>query len=365
MEPSSRPGPGPVSGPPTASGGGSTIRPGTVLRGRYRVQATLGTGGMSRVYRARDLHFTGVDRQCAVKEMFNTGSDPRARHFRLANFQREAALLATLSHPAIPRVYDFFEYRGSIYLVLELIQGHDLETLLAQRGAPFLEDDIIRWALELCDVLTFLHSHQPEPIIFRDLKPSNVMTRPDGRVVLIDFGIARSFAPDQKGTMIGTEGYSPPEQYRGVADVSGDIYALGATLHHLATGSDPRNETPFTFAQRPPRGLNPRISPALEALILRCVNYAPADRFASVNDVRDALQQITEAALARTSAAVAALPPPPSQVQPASAKAPARPCGLPSARERIDWVVTTDDEVRGSASHVGGAVYVGSYDHHV
>ena len=361
----------------------NTLKPGTILQGRYRIQEVLGVGGMSTVYRSRDLRFAGVDRQCAVKEMFNVGDDARVRQLRMSNFQREAALLATLSHAAIPRIYDFFEHQGSIYLVLELIQGHDLESMLSQHGGPFPEEDLIRWGLELCDVMGFLHAQQPEPIIFRDMKPSNVMARSDGRIALIDFGIARTFAPSQKGTMIGTEGYAPPEQYRGVADVRGDVYAFGATLHHLATGSDPRSETPFTFAQRPPRRLNSRLSPEFEQVILRAVSYSPSDRFATVEEMREALKEVRDRALrapaplspdrrerAAGSGILAPLAPDQrmrssgpgilatESVSPGTGDVK---CGM----ERIDWVRATGDEVRGSAAHAGGAVYVGSYDHHV
>ncbi len=336
-----------------------SIRPGTVLQGRYRIQSQLGAGGMSTVYRARDLRFAGVDRQCAVKEMYNRGGDAATREFRVTTFQREAALLATLSHPAIPRIYDFFEHQGSMYLVLELIHGQDLELLIAQRGAPFLESDIISWGLELCDVLTFLHGHQPEPIIFRDLKPSNVMIRSDGHVVLIDFGIARAFTSDEKGTMIGTEGYAPPEQYRGVADVSGEVYAFGATLHHLATNADPRNETPFTFAQRPPQALNPTISADLNHLILKCVRYAPADRYGSIDDVRNELRRIAAVAGATLKRGE-------SDISVAGSSPTSQDAPKPTSdNERVDWVVVTDDEVRGSAELVGDTVYVGSYDRHL
>ena len=376
----------------------NTLKPGTILQGRYRIQEILGIGGMSTVYRSRDLRFAGVDRQCAIKEMFNVGDDARVRQLRLTNFQREAALLATLTHVAIPRIYDFFEHQGSIYLVLELIQGHDLESLLSQRGGPFPEEDLIRWGLELCDVMGFLHGQQPEPIIFRDMKPSNVMTRPDGRIALIDFGIARTFAPSQKGTMIGTEGYAPPEQYRGIADVRGDIYAFGATLHHLSTGSDPRSETPFTFAQRPPRRLNSQLSPEFEQVILRAVSYSPADRYGSVEELRSALAEVrdrgsrsnpTSAADRRDRSTGSGLLTPlaPHRRERSSGSGILSTAGLDhldrsvisgtqphrstdtaevrSGSERIDWVRTTGDEVRGSASHAGGAVYVGSYDHHV
>lgn len=371
--------------PSIVPGRPNTLKPGTILQGRYRIQEVLGVGGMSTVYRSRDLRFAGVDRQCAVKEMFNVGDDARVRQLRLTNFQREAALLATLSHVAIPRIYDFFEHHGSIYLVLELIQGHDLESMLGQHGGPFPEEDLIRWGLELCDVMNFLHGQQPEPIIFRDMKPSNVMARPDGRIALIDFGIARTFAPQQKGTMIGTEGYAPPEQYRGVADVRGDVYAFGATLHHLATGSDPRSETPFTFAQRPPRRLNSRLSPEFEQVILKAVSYSPADRYATVEELRGALKEIRDRdvrspAPASVSpdrrdramgSAILTLPTADQRERSAGSGVLSPPAETPgtgqvrSGHDRIDWVCATRDEVRGSASHAGGAVYIGSYDHHL
>ena len=351
---------------PAVAGRPSALKVGTVLQGRYRIQGIIGVGGMSTVYRARDLRFPGVERLCAVKEMFNVAAEPRLRQMRLTNFQREAALLATLAHPVIPSIYDFFDVHGTIYLVLELVQGQDLETLLAQRGEPFPQQTLVDWALELTDVLAYLHGRTPEPIIFRDLKPSNVMLKADGRLTLIDFGIARSFAPSQKGTMIGTEGYAPPEQYRGIADVRGDIYALGATLHHLATGSDPRGETPFTFAQRPPRRLNPALTPEFEQLILKCVAYSANDRYASIGEVRQALVEVrnqkrsaieavpAEQRLRTSGSRLLAVP----QVRTGQA-------GTAPRDERLDWVVSTGDEIRGSASHGGGGVYFGSYDGHL
>lgn len=341
------------------------LKAGTVLQARYRIQDVLGVGGMSTVYRARDLRFSGVERWCAVKEMFNERGDAKIRQMRVTNFQREAALLATLSHQAIPRIYDYFEHQGSVYLILELIHGRDLESLLVRRGKPFAEDTLLSWTTVLVDLLAFLHAQQPEPIIFRDLKPSNIMIREsDQSVVLVDFGIARTFTPNEKGTMIGTEGYAPPEQYRGIADARGDIYALGATLHHLATAIDPRTETPFTFAQRPPRRHNPALSPAFEQFILRCVAYSPTDRYESMLDARRALETIRSRADGPARAAHQRSPADGSSLlrMPATLGAKERQA---QDRERLDWVVTTGDEVRGSPSHAGGAVYVGSYDQHL
>ncbi len=135
----------------------------------------------------------------------------------------------------------------------------------------------------------FLHSHKPEPIIFRDMKPSNVMINQANQVVLVDFGIAKIFRSGQKGTMIGTEGYSPPEQYRGEATPLADIYALGASLHHILTRIDPRLEPPFTFQERPIRKYNPAIYPELETVINTCLQYNPADRYQSAAATKDAL----------------------------------------------------------------------------
>jgi serine/threonine protein kinase len=358
------------------------LKPGTVLQNRYRVLDILGVGGMSTVYKARDLRFTSVDRVCAVKEMFNAGDDPKMRQLRLANFQREAALLATLTHSAIPRIYDYFEQQGTVHLVLELIQGNDLETLLTQRGAPFDQETVVSWAIRLCSVMAYLHNQKPEPIIFRDLKPSNVMIRAeDGALMLVDFGIARSFAPQQRGTMIGTEGYAPPEQYKGVADARGDIYAFGATLHHLSTNNDPRSETPFTFAQRPPRRLNPFLTPEFEELVLKAVAYSPADRFQTAEELAAALERLRDAGDRPRASGASVLPVTPMPVeerqrsdgstllaQRDSTDVPSTTAlgtAEPMADARLAWTVKTGDEVRGSASLAGGTVYIGSYDGHL
>ncbi|MDQ3547394.1 MAG: serine/threonine protein kinase, partial [Chloroflexota bacterium] len=277
-----------------------TLAPGTVLEDRYEIQRVAGRGGMSTVYVSRDLRFGQVERLCAIKEMFDVDPDARVRALRLVNFERESALLATLSHPAIPRIYDYFSRNGLVYLVLEYIDGEDLERVLADQKMPFREEQVLRWAIEICDVLGMLHDEKPDPIIFRDLKPSNIMLRTSGQIVLIDFGIARTIQGRQRGTMIGTEGYAPPEQYRGIADARGDIYALGATLHHMATNADPRLETPFTFSERPIRSLNPDISEELAAVIMKMIAYNPADRYQSVHHLRADLEIVQQRQAAAT-----------------------------------------------------------------
>src|SRR6185503_12649572 len=155
------------------------------------------------------------------------------------------------------------------------------------------EEQVIEWALQLCDVLAYLHDHKPEPIIFRDMKPSNVMLDQHNRIRLIDFGIARPFQSGQKGTMIGTEGYSPPEQYRGEASPAGDIYALGATLHHILTRRDPRLEPPFSFAERQVRQINPKVTTDLEAIVMRALSYEPTDRYPSAGTMKEAFENLS------------------------------------------------------------------------
>ena len=358
--------------PPLA---GAALRSGSVLNDRYEIVNIVGQGGMSTVYRARDHRFGSVNRIVAVKEMVDVVQDNAARRMRLATFEREASLLATLHHPAIPKIHDYFTVNGRIYLVLEFIDGDNLETVLDARGAPIPEPELIGWATEICDVLTYLHSQTPNPIIFRDVKPSNIMLHTASRrIILVDFGIARAFHRDERGTLIGTEGYAPPEQYRGLASPAGDIYALGATLHHLATGNDPRLETPFTFHQRPPRQLNPALSEAFEAVILKALAYDVADRYTSAETMRQALLDsrvrttLPPSLIVMPDAELDAAPPP----APKPKRAVKRPAPKPSTAlapdtdaARLRWMARTNDEVRSSPAVAGEGVYVGSYDGHL
>jgi len=326
-----------------------TMQPGVVLQSRYAIEGTLGIGGMSVVYRGRDLRFKDVVRPCAIKEMFQSAPDSNMRLLNLKNFERESGLLATLAHPAIPKVYDFFEENGRFYLILELIPGQDLETTLDQAGGPLPEERVARWSTQICDVLAYLHNRTPEPIVFRDLKPSNVMVTPDERIVLIDFGIARNLnRGDRKGTMIGTEGYSPPEQYRGLAEPRGDLYALGATMHHLLTASDPRLETPFTFHERPLRQLNSAVSPEMDAVVAHALEYNATERWNSAEEMKSALLQLP--ALAGHAPALGARP-----------NLAAAPRGRISTTELL-WSFKCEDEVRSSPCVSNGMLFVGCYD---
>ncbi len=322
------------------------LQPGVTLQDRYLILGVLGSGGMSSVYKGRDLHFPNVTKLVAVKEMLNLASDPTMHEMVVRNFEREADLLATLSHPAIPRIFDYFSQESSSYLVMEFIEGKDLEAILRESEDFLAEEQAVTWALQLCEVLSYLHSQKPQPVIFRDMKPSNVMIDNHNRIRLIDFGIARVFQPGQKGTMIGTEGYSPPEQYRGEASPAGDIYALGATLHHLLTRRDPRAEPPFSFSERPIRQINPRVSAETESVISAALAYDPKDRFPSAETMRQALATAARKTGLLSGAQVSSMLKPRNEV------------------EEL-WSFECEDEVRSSAFVHNGTVYVGCYDNNL
>ncbi len=305
-------------------------------------------GGMGAVYRARDLHFPNVEKKVAVKEMVNSARDPVVRDSIIHNFEREANILATLSHPAIPRIYDYFSQDERSYLILEFIEGKDLEAVLRESTGFFAESQVIEWAIELCDVLDYLHTHKPDPIIFRDIKPSNIMINPSQHIVLVDFGIAKPFQAGPKGTMIGTEGYSPPEQYRGEASPLADIYALGATLHHLLTRKDPRLEAPFSFGERPVRQINPSVSVDLETVIYTAVHYNPENRFKSAAEMKEALLGVaTKTGLL-----------PRISVEATSST------HVDNSTKSL-WTFECEDEVRGGLTLVGDAILIGSYDNNL
>jgi len=257
---------------------------GTVLQNRYAIERLLGGGGMGMVYLAHEQRL--ANRACAVKEMVDHFIDPQQRIEANDYFAREADTLAQLKHAAIPAITDRFDDQNRHYLVMEYVEGRNLEEEIAARGGPLPEGLIIDIARQLCDVLAYLHGSTP-PVVYRDMKPSNVMLTPKGRVVLVDFGIARLFKSARKGTMIGTLGFAPPEQYQGVVDPRSDIYSLGATLHYSLTGRDPEKYPPFSFP--PVRDLRPDVSSNLAGAIDCALAYQADARPACIQDFRDML----------------------------------------------------------------------------
>ncbi|KEO81339.1 protein kinase domain-containing protein [Tumebacillus flagellatus] len=257
----------------------------TVLGGRYQILEQLGRGGMGNVYLALDRTFTS--KTVVVKEMiafFNNETEEQYAHRR---FLAEADTLAQLNHPGIPQVYDRFLFNHRYYLVMEHIRGLDLQKTVEKHaelyGTPLPQDLVLEILCSLIHVLEYLHGLEP-PIIHRDLKPANILLTAEGRLKLVDFGIAKSTHGAQAGTKIGTQGYAAPEQFKGFVSPLSDIYALGATLHHLLTNRDPQQEMPFDFP--PLRTLNPSVTPDVEALVHRMLAVSPQERPPSVQDVR-------------------------------------------------------------------------------
>jgi serine/threonine-protein kinase len=247
----------------------------------YRITRIIKEGGHGAIY-------AGVDSQgntYAIKEMLDRFTDQRERAEALNRFRAEVQLLQKLNHPRIPRVYSHFIDRGHSYLVMDLVDGEDLEQIVEREG-HISEARVLGWAIQICNVLEYLHQRG---LIYRDMKPSNVMVdHKDQRIKIVDFGIANTFKPAEAGQPVGTQGYSPPEQYQGFATPASDIYALGATLHHLLTGRDPREYPPFEFP--PARSLQPTISAATSDALARALSTEPAQRFGSVGEFRTVLR---------------------------------------------------------------------------
>jgi serine/threonine protein kinase len=263
---------------------GEPLSVGCMLDGRYRIHKVLGQGGMGRVYLANDTRL--ANRPVAAKEMI-LGDGIQERK-AIEDFNREASVLATLSHPSIPQVIDYFAESGRHYLVMEYVAGGDLQHHLDQLGpkARLPEDQVVRWARQILDVLHFLHSQKP-PIIYRDLKPGNIMIDQHGRAMLVDFGIARFLPPGGRGTQIGSIGYAPPEQYLGKMEPRSDLYALAGTLHHLLTGRDPQLEPPFSFP--PVRQLAPDVSTQTERVVMSALDKEIDKRPSTAREMRDLL----------------------------------------------------------------------------
>ncbi len=261
----------------------------TLLANRYQLVSRIGQGGMGAVYKASDTSFN--DRPVAIKEMSSVGLSPTSLKEAEDAFTHEAHLLAGLLHPNLPRIYDHFTENDRSYLVMDFIEGQTMEEYLEGSGrGPQPLQKVLSWAEQLCDVLSYLHTQQP-PVIFRDLKPSNVMLSKNGHIYLIDFGIARIFKPGKQHDTValGSPGYAAPEQYgKAQSSQRSDIYSLGSLLHYLLTGVDPSDQ-PFFF--QPASRLNPAVSPQLETLLMRMLEMDSQKRPESAQEVLEELRR--------------------------------------------------------------------------
>jgi serine/threonine protein kinase len=279
---------------------------GQVVASRYAILEPLGAGGMGAVYRAWD---TRLNAPVALKEMVpQPGLAPQALDALRRQFQQEATVLANLDHAHLVDVLDFFAERGNAYLVMRFVAGESLGARIRRLG-PLRESEVLIWADQLLDVLTYCHARG---VLHRDIKPQNVVIRPDGQAVLVDFGLVKLWDPRDPRTQtamrgMGTPEYAPLEQYdasAGHTDQRSDLYSLGATLYHALTGRVPPTITsrildPKTLT--PPRAIAADLLPSTEAAILRAMEVHPGNRFGSANEMRAELAR----GLARPSIATA------------------------------------------------------------
>jgi len=266
-----------------------------ILANRYRLILLVGQGTMGAVYDAEDLVF---NRRVALKRLrYAPEASPKIIEQTRAQFEREAKILATLRHPNLPRVTDYFAFSDQEFLVMDYIEGQSLDEMMASHRNGLDEATVLGWADQLLSALEFIHRHG---LVHRDVKPANIRVTPDGHVFLVDFGLVKTFDPDSPKTAtavrgLGTPQYAPPEQYDaelGHTEPRSDLYSLGATMYHLLTGEPPTTVTrrvsnPGAF--RPPREIKPAISPEVERVILRAMEVPIVKRFASASDMRSAL----------------------------------------------------------------------------
>ena len=261
---------------------------GSLVDGKYKILNVVGRGGMSVVYLAMNEK---ANKQWAIKEVRKDG---------VSNFDVvkqglivETDMLKKFNHPLLPSIVDVIDTNGTFLIVMDYIEGKPLSDSIQENGA-LPQEDVIKWAIQLCDVLGYLHRQEP-PIIYRDMKPANVMLKPDGNITLIDFGTAREYKREnlEDTTCLGTRGYAAPEQFggQGQTDPRTDIYCLGATLYHLVTGHNP-SDPPYEMY--PIRYWDESLSQGLENIILKCTQNNPEDRYQSCDELLYALEHYEE-----------------------------------------------------------------------
>lgn len=264
-------------------------RIGAIIQGKYEILKLIGKGGMSKVYLAMDQN---LNKQWAVKEIERNALD-KNNEVVIQSAMAEANMMKKLDHPSLPRIVDIITKEDVIYVVMDYIEGEPLSNILAKEGAQ-PQETVIEWAKDLCRVLDYLHTREPS-IIYRDMKPANVMLQPNGNIKLIDFGIAREYKEQNLADTVslGTKGYAAPEQFggKGQTDARTDVYCLGVTLYHLLTGKNPC-EPPYEIY--PIRYWNPQLSSGLEAIIYKCTQLNPDDRYQSCAELLYALNHYEE-----------------------------------------------------------------------
>lgn len=258
------------------------LKPNDILLGKYKILTQIGKGGMSCVWLAMDI---GLNKQWAVKEI-----DKNTLEYKLSVNEdqtiTEIELMKGMDHPALPRIVEIIDLKDSLCVIMDYIEGESLLKILDLYG-PQPQEMVAGWMMDICSVLNYLH-HQNPPIIYRDMKPSNIMLRPDGSVKVIDFGIAREYKEGKEDTVcLGTKGYASPEHFLGKTDVRSDIYTVGVTMYQLLSGKNPA-EPPYEIL--PLRQIDTSLSTGLEKIILKATSPDPADRYQSASQMFDAIK---------------------------------------------------------------------------
>jgi len=269
-----------------------TLKQGDRIADRYEIITPVKAGGMGAVYKAYDMHFKW--RIVALKEMLQDFSSDETRDLVRRKFEEEANILVKLRHKGIPQVFDHLMEGEICYIVMDFIEGTNLEKLLEEylvlTGKPVREDYVANYAIQICEILEYLHGQKPEPIIHRDIKPGNIILRKEKQeVILVDFGLARGIDTSSLSTktLVGTVGYAPLEQFKGMPETRSDIYGLGATMHHMISGVRP---TPFSL--EPLEKVYRNANKGLAAIVNRSIAEEPGDRFASATEMKKALLEV-------------------------------------------------------------------------
>jgi serine/threonine protein kinase len=325
------------------TGTSRTLTPNEKLQnGRYVIEKILGQGGMGAALLAKDTRVS--NKLVVIKELISDNTDPEKRKEDVRNFEREVETVASIDHPLVPNVTDYFQEGTRAFMVQEYVAGENLEDRMERVNAPMSEREALGYMSQVLDILDYLE-HQTPPIVHRDIKPANIIIgAKDKRAHLVDFGIARADenknAKRKQTSALGTPGYAPPEQYQGNADGRSDLYALAATVHHLVTNRDPRNYPPFAYPSA--RSLNPKLSQALDSILTKALNIDANKRYQTAADMKRDVDTIlarsfntagdTSSYVLGTSGPIAATPPPAAprpQPTPYPQQQPARPAAQP------------------------------------
>ncbi len=321
---------------------------GTRLAERYLIQNPLHQALNSAVYQARDLRFPNVDKRVTVEEYFNPAPEPAARQENLKNFERQVNLLATLSHPAVPVILDYFLQDRHAYLVREFIDGQTLASLQEAPPGFLPPDQVLPWAIALCEALQYFHEHEPEPIHLRVLNPRGIMLDSHNQVKLVDFGLQASFHHPADANYPGSISYLAPEIADQQNNTPADIYILGAFLYRLLQGRMPDQQELVVGVQETTLQWNPQVPEELQTILSKALQHDPAARYQSAAEMKSDLLTVLGRSDSRQ------LAPQFSQVAP-----------IEQSKIKSLWTFTSADEIRGTALYHRGVVYFGSYDQHL